>query len=41
MLDRRTAAEIVRGVRGKGFRGELGRALQDSVGTVFKDLGTD
>jgi hypothetical protein len=41
MLDRRTAGEIVAGVRGKGFRGELGRALQDSVGTVFKDLGTD
>ena len=41
MLDRRTAMEIVRGVRSKGFRGEMARALEDSVGTVFKDLGTD
>jgi hypothetical protein len=41
MLDRRTAMEIVRGVRSKGFRGEMARALEDSVGKVFKDLGTD
>jgi len=41
MMDRRTAGEIVKGIRGRGFRGELGRALQDTVGDVFQDLGTD
>lgn len=40
-MDRRTAREIVMGVRGKGFKGEVGKALQDSIGTVFKDLGTE
>lgn len=41
MLDRRTAQQIVSGIRGRGFTGELGRALQDTVGDVFQDLGTD
>ncbi len=41
MLDRRSAQEIVKGIRSRGFTGELGRALQDTVGDVFQDLGTD
>lgn len=41
MLDRRTAQQIVAGVRGKGFRGEFGKAMQDSLGEIVKDLGTD
>jgi hypothetical protein len=41
LLDRRTAAEMVRGVRSKGFKGGIGRAMQDSIGSVFQDLGTD
>jgi len=41
MMDRRTAQQVVSGIRGRGFTGELGRALQDTVGDVFQDLGTD
>lgn len=41
MMDQRTATQIVAGIRGRGFTGELGRALQDTVGDVFQDLGTD
>ena len=41
MMDQRTATQIVSGIRGRGFTGELGRALQDTVKDVFMDLGTD
>ncbi len=41
MMDRRTAQQITKGIRSRGFSGELGRALQDTVGDVFQDLGTD
>ncbi len=41
MMSRRDAQTIVKGIRAKGFTGELGRALQDTVGDVFQDLGTD
>jgi hypothetical protein len=41
ILDRQTAQQIVQGTRAQGFRGEQGREIQDAIGEIYKDIGTD
>lgn len=41
MISMRMASEIVKGIRGKGFRGELANALGDTIVGVVKDTGLE
>lgn len=41
MISMRMASEIVKGIRGKGFRGELANALGDSIVGIVKDTGLE